>query len=221
MELEQLQAQWRLLDQKLEQSLAMQSALLRQIQTQKAKRRLNQLAVWPVIDLAFGVFVLFVSESCLGDHWTTPSLALPAASLMIAAIVFSAGNIRQLALVRLIEWDGPIGAIQTSMSRLRRARIQQFKWVILLAPLVWFAAMCVGGEVLFGADLIASADRAWVISNILFGIAFIPGGIFLARLASNHWRETSFWKDLLDGISGRSLRAAQRELDQWSELAHG
>jgi hypothetical protein len=219
-ELEQLQAQWRLLDQKMEQTLAVQAALLQRAHMQTAQRHLTHLAFWPVIDLMFGAFVLVVSGSCLGDHWTSPSLALPAAGLMVAAIVFSIGNLRQLAFVRNFAWDGPIAAIQTTMTRLRRARIQQFKWVILLSPLVWFAAMCVGGAVLFGGDLVRSADRAWVIGNIVFGIAFIPGGIVLTRVASNRWRERSFWKNVLDGISGRSLVEAQRELDQWSELAN-
>jgi hypothetical protein len=218
MELEQLQAQWRLLDQKVEQSLILQTTLLQQFRLQAARRHLNHLAVWPMIDLAFGLVVLLISGSCLGDRWSTPSLAVPAAALMTAAIVFSIGNIRQLAIVRSMAWDGSISGIQVSMSRLRRARIQQLKWVILLSPLVWFAAMCVGGEVLFGGDLIRSADRTWVIGNIAFGILFIPGGVMLARIASNRWRKSAFWKNVLDDISGRSLAQAQRELDQWTEF---
>jgi hypothetical protein len=218
MELEQLQAQWRLLDQKVEQSLSLQTTLLQQVGLQAARRHLNHLAVRPMIDLAFGFIVLLVSGSCLGDRWWTPSLAVPAAALMAAAIVFFIGNIRQLAIVRSMAWDGSISGIQVSMSRLRRARIQQLKWVILLSPLIWFAAMCVGCEVLFGGDLIRSADRTWVIGNIVFGVLFIPCGVVLARIASNRWRESSFWKSVVDDISGRSLVQAQRELDQWIEF---
>lgn len=218
MQLEQLQAQWRLLDQKVEQSLSLQTTLLQQVCLQAARRRLNHLVVRPVIDLVFGFFVLLVSGSCLGDRWSSPSLAVPAAALMTAAIVFSIGNIRQLVIVHGMAWDGSISGIQVSMGRLRCARIHQLKWVILLSPLIWFAAMCVGAEVLFGGDLIRSADRTWVIGNIAFGILFIPGGIVLARLASNRWRESSFWKNMLDDISGRSLGQARRELDQWIEF---
>ena len=112
----------------------------------KRRRHLHLLAFWPVVDLAFAVVVLFVSGSCLGDHWSTPSLALPSAALLIAAIVFVIGNLRQLANVGGIIWDGPIGSIQVAMSRLRRARIQQFKWAVLSGPLVWFCGMCVGGQ---------------------------------------------------------------------------
>src|SRR5580658_5713088 len=100
MELDQLQAQWRLLDQKLDRSLALQAAVLQRVRVQGARRHLNALAFWPVLDLAFAALVLLVSGSCLGDHWSSPTLAIPAACLMIASIAFLIGNIRQLTLVR-------------------------------------------------------------------------------------------------------------------------
>jgi hypothetical protein len=219
MELEQLQAQWRLLDQKVDQALSIQKILLRQTHLQSARRHLRLLAFWPIVDLAFGVAVLLASGSCLGDHWSTPSVALPSVTLWIAANVFTIGNIYQLANVGGIIWDGPIGSIQVAMSRLRRARIRQFKWAVLSGPLVWFCAMCVGSQALFGVNLIESFDRAWVITNIVFGVLFIPCGGAVARILASHCNQSSWWKGALDGISGRSLAAAQRDLDQWTAFA--
>jgi hypothetical protein len=219
MELEQLQAQWRLLDQKVDQTLSIQKTLLRQTHLQSARRHLHLLAFWPVVDLAFAVVVVILSGSYLGDHWSTPSLALPSAALLIAAIVFVIGNLCQLADVGGIIWDGPIGSIQVAMSRLRRARIRQFKWAVLFSPLVWFCAMCVGSQMLFGVNLIESFDRAWIITNIVFGVLFIPCGGAVARVLASHCDQSSWWKGALDRISGRSLAAAQRDLDQWTAFA--
>jgi hypothetical protein len=219
MELEQLQAQWRLLDQKVDQALSIQKTLLRQIHLQSARRHLHLLAFWPIVDLAFGVAVLLVSGSCLGDHWSTPSVALPSVTLLIAAIVFVIGNLRQLANVGGIIWEGPIGSIQVAMSRLRRARLRQFKWAVLSGPLVWFCGMCVGSEMLFGVNLIESFDRAWIIANIVFGVLFIPCGAAVAQFLASRCNQSSWWKGSLDGISGRSLAAAQRDLDRWTAFA--
>jgi hypothetical protein len=91
---------------------------------------------------------------------------------------------------------------------------------LLLSPLVWFCAMCVGGELLCGANLIQSANSAWVIANIVFAICFIPVGMMLARVASRLWPDSVFWTAVLDSASGRSLVVAQRELDQWTELTN-
>jgi hypothetical protein len=219
MELEQLQSQWQLLDQKVDQALSIQKTLLRQTHLQSARRHLHLLAFWPVVDLAFAVVVVVASGSCLGDHWSTPAVALPSATLLIAAIAFAIGNICQLVNVGGIIWDGPIGSIQVAMSRLRRARIRQFKWAVLSGPLVWFCAMCVGIQALLGVNLIESFDRAWVIANIVFGVLFIPCGGAVARILASHCNQSSWWKGALDGISGRSLAAAQRDLDQWTAFA--
>lgn len=220
MELEQLQSRWRLLDQKLDRTLAMQASLLRQVHLEAARRHINRLAVWPTIDLAFGIVVLLAAGSCLGDHWTTASLSAPAAALMAAAILFLVGNILQLKSVLGIAWDGPITDIQRVMGGVRRARIRQLKWIVLLSPLVWFCLMCVGGELFFGLNVIQAFSPLWTVANIGLGILFVPVGMWLARSLSRRGHDSSFWRTVLDDVSGRSLTAAQRELDRWAAMAN-
>ena len=53
MQLEELQQQWQRLDQKLDLSIALQTELVRQAVMQPARRRMNRLSVWPVIDTVF------------------------------------------------------------------------------------------------------------------------------------------------------------------------
>lgn len=77
MELDQLQERWRQLDEKLGRTLATNAALLQQIGLQRTRRHIDRLAVLPAIDLAFGVGVLLVTGSFLGDHWPEPTLVLP------------------------------------------------------------------------------------------------------------------------------------------------
>jgi len=218
MELDQLQERWRQLDQKLGRTLATNAAVLRQIGVQRTRRHINRLAVWPVIDLAFGVAVLLVSGSFLGDHWPEPTLVLPASGLMVASVLFVIDNIRQLASASRVAWDGPIADIQLAVSRLRHARIRQFKWIILLSPLLWLCMMTVGGELIFGVNVIKTFDPVWVVANIAFGLLFVPAGVVIARTLGGRWQHHPFWRNLLDDISGRSLVTAQQELKRWVEL---
>ena len=218
MELDQLQECWRQLDQKLDRTLATNSGALRQIRLQATRRRINRLAVWTVIDLAFGVGVLIVCGSFLGEHWPEPTLVLPALGLMVASVLFVIDNVRQLASASRVVWDGPIAEIQLAVSRLRLARIRQFKWIILLSPLLWFCMMTVVGKLIVGVNLIQTGDRAWVIANVAFGLLFVPAGVLIAHALRQRWQHDPFWQNLLDNISGRSLRTAQQELKRWVEF---
>jgi hypothetical protein len=218
MELDQLQERWRQLDQKLGRTLATNSAVLRHIGLQRTRRHINRLAVWPVIDLAFGVGVLLVTGSFLGDHWSEPTLVLPTLGLMGASVLFVIDNVRQLVSASKVAWDGPIAEIQLAVSRLRHTRIRQFKWIILLSPLLWLCMMTVGGKLIFDVNVIQLFDPGWVVANIAFGLLFVPGGVVIARALRRRWQHYPFWQNLLDDISGHSLVTAQQELKRWVEL---
>jgi hypothetical protein len=223
MDLDQLQARWHQLEEKLDRTLATNSALLRQIGLQGTRRRINRLAVWPVIDLVFGVGVFLFAGSFLGDHWAEPTLVLPALALMVASVLFVIDNIGQLESASRVAWDGPISNIQLAVSRLRLARIRQFKWIILLSPLVGFCGLIVGLQWLLDRlpephFILDEVNPWWVVGNIAFGVLFVPGGVMIARALRRRWQHSPFWKNVLDHISGRSLVTAQQELKRWVEM---
>jgi hypothetical protein len=218
MELEQLQERWHQLDQKLERTMTINTALLRQIRLQGTRQRLSRFAVWPVIDLVFAALVLFFSGSFLGNHWPQPTLVIPALGLMIAAVFLVIDNIQQLVCVSRISWDGPIRDIQLALSRLCHARIRQFKWVLFLSPLLWVCLLLVGSKVLFDVNGLESFDPWWLAANIAFGLLFIPAGILIARALEQRWQRTPFWQTVMESVSGHSLGVARKELQHWAEF---
>lgn len=221
MELEQLENQWRRLNDKLERQLAGHSARLQRLGVQHARQRINRQMVWPALDLAFDAAMLLASGAVLGEHWRAPMLAIPAACLLLASLAATIDNIRQLELISTLAWDGPIADIQTALSRLRAARIRQFKWIILLSPLIGLCMLVVAGALLMGArmgQLILAFNPGWVASNVAFALLCIPVGMTVARAMSNRWGARPFWRSVLDDIAGNSLTAARRELQQWAEL---
>ena len=76
MQLEEFQRQWQLLDEKLDKTLKLERALLRQTVMPPTRRRVNRLAIWPALDIAFCIVVLLLAGSVLGEHWVTSSIVV-------------------------------------------------------------------------------------------------------------------------------------------------
>ncbi len=226
MQLEELQQQWRRLDQKLDQSLALETELLRQVVMQPARRRVNRLAIWPAIDLVFCVGCLLLSAAFLSGHWRDWHLVVPASAVMISVIALMADNIRQLERVARLDWCGPVAEIQSSLERLRVAKIRQFKWIILLSPLVGFCGLMVGLHWLFGwlsndrVNILDKLDPWWIVANYAFGVLFVPSGYLVARFLAERCHSHRWWQRVLDDISGNSLKAAALDVGRWASLQH-
>ena len=223
MELEQLQDRWRLVDEKLDRLLESNAAMLRRSGTQGARRRAGWLALGRWVDVGFSLSVALAAGSFLGDHASETRLALPAAVVLAAAVLLLIDNARQLHLLAEVAWDGPVAEIQRAMGRLRLLRIRQFRWIILLAPLVGFCGLMIVLHALFErltggrVAILDRLDQSWLVGNLIFGVAVVPIGLAISRAMGRRWEGRPFWTKLLDDVSGRSLAAARRELGPWDE----
>lgn len=223
MELAELQRQWQRLDQKLERTLKLESEMFRLAVTQPARRRINRAAVWPAFDIALCSGVLLFAGSFLHDHWGVWSLVGPAFVVMFAAILLLSDSIRQLIHVSEIDWDGTVVEIQTSLSQLRISTIRQFKWVILLCPLVGFCGLIVGLQWLVDRlpqqhFILDKLNPWWVGANYAFGLLFIPFGHILVRVLARQFGNRGWWQYVLDDISGTTINKARAELERWNTL---
>ena len=224
MQLEDLQRQWRQLDHKLDRSIALQTELVRQALIPPARRRVNRLAIWPAIDLVVCVGVLLLGGTFLADRWRDSRLLLPAGTVMACALALLIDSMWQLQRVAEIDWAGPVADIQCSLDKLRVAKIRQFKWILLLSPLLWFCGLMVGICWLLDwasgsqVNLLDKFDPRWIAGNYLFGVLFVPAGHFVAGLLASLCRRHSWWQGFLDGIAGNSLKAATRDVEHWGSL---
>jgi hypothetical protein len=225
MQLEELQQKWQRLDEKLDQSLAIQTELLRQSGVRPVRRRIRQFAVWPAIDLAFGAGVALFAGSVLGDHWRDGQLAAPALVLLGSAVALAISSVLQLRHVAELDWCGPIAEIQSALQRLQTLKIRQFKWIILCSPLVGFCALMVAlqwpfaeGYVPRRIHIMDRVDPWWVLGNYAFGILFVPVGYFVARFLSQRYQRQQWWRAAVQDISGNSLKSAVRDCEHWASL---
>jgi hypothetical protein len=225
MELEALQRQWQCLDEKLGHVMELEKESLRLAVMQPARRRINHMAIWPAIDVVFAVVVQIIVGFFIRAHWNTISLVLPAAILIVAAMMLLIDSIRALVLVSEINWDGPVADIQSSLSRLRVAKIRQFKWVMLFCPLLGFCALLVGAQWLLDRLperplLLEKLNPWWVAVNYAFGVLFVPFGHLVIRALAARFGHRGWWQHALDDISGSSMTNARAELDRWTSMMH-
>lgn len=224
MQLEELQQQWRRLDQKLDRSLALETELVRRVVMQPARRRVNRLAFWPAVDVAFCVGVLLLGGAFVSGHWRNWDLMMPTSTVMIGVIALLASSIHQLERMAALDWSGPVAEIQRSLERLRGAKIRQFKWIILLSPLVGFCAFVVGLHWLFEwltgdrVNILDKIDPWWIVANYAFGALCVPLGYYLARVLAERCHHYRWWQAVLDDISGKSLKAAALDVERWASL---
>lgn len=224
MTLEALQQQWQRLDEKIDQTISLQRDLISQAIMQPARGRINRLAIWPAIDVAFSAIVLLMLGSFVYDHRQDWRIVLPSLIVAFGAILLLADSIRQLLRIVELDWTGPVAAIQQSLNGLRVAKIRQFKWVILLSPLVGFCGLIVGLHGLFEwlADgqllILDKLHPRWVIANVLFGVLFIPAGHALAGYLAKRCERRSWWQSVLDDIAGTSLKKARLDVERWESL---
>lgn len=224
MQLEELQQQWQRLDQKLDRSLALETELVRQVVMQPARRRVKRLAFWPAIDLVCCAGGLLLAATFLRGHWREWQLVLPTGTVVISVIALMIDSLRQLARVAELDWGGPVAEIQRSLEELRVAKIRQFKWIMLLSPLVGFCGLLVGVHWLcesFSEGRVSILDKFdpwWIVANYAFGVLFVPLGYYVARVLAEKYRGHRRWQSVIDDISGKSLRAATQDLERWAGM---
>lgn len=221
MQIEDLEARWRRLDETLEESLRLDRAILREMVVQPVRARVSRSVLWPALDVAFCVVVLLLSGSVLGDHWGAWGLVVPAGVLMLGAWLLLNESIRQLIGIRGIDWAGAVADIQRVLARLEQARIRQFKWVILLAPLVGFSGLIVGLQWLLdqlggGHSILTKLDPRWVSVNYAFGLLFPVIGHLLIGWIARRAGNRVWWRRLREDVSGASLVRARAELERWT-----
>lgn len=223
MQIEELQQQWIRLDEKLERTVKMKSELLRLALVQPAKRRMGWLAFWPVLDIAFCAVILLFGGSFLWDHRDSLALVASASVLMLGGVLLLNFSIRQLVIASAMDWSRSVAEIQSSLAKLRIAKIQQFKWVMLTSPLVGFCGLLVGLQWLLDRlpepqMILDKLNTLWVVFNVLFGLLLIPAGHAVVGVLAKRYEGRSWWQRALADIGGMSLKRIEDEMNQWKSM---
>jgi hypothetical protein len=205
MTFEEMQQRWMETNRKLDMSIRLNTAALRDVAAQRSRSTLRGLSTGLALELAIDVIGVLAIGSFLFDHLREPRFAIPALILHLFAIASIGMGLHQLVALHALDYAAPIVEIQERLARLRVLRTRITKWTLLLAPLLWTPLMIVLVRAFLHFDAYRAFGTAYIAGNAVFGVAVIPVMLWIAR-RHRGW--------LLDHIADRRLAEATRHLER-------
>lgn len=216
MDLDELKEQWQKLDARVQLGLRVDARLLREVTSARTQTFVGG-EVWRRMPLLLlDVLAVVWLGSFAADHVHELRFFVPAVALMAFAVFVLAAGVRQLALLRGVDYSAPVLRNQRQLGQLRLERLRLTKLALLAAPLLWTPLLVVALEALFGVDAYRLFGGWYLVANLLLGVAAIPLLLWLARRYGERLAGRPLLKRLADDVAGRNLTAA---LDHLAALA--
>jgi hypothetical protein len=181
MELDELKEKWAEHDRKLDLSIRLNQRLIRDAYTRRAKFALWRLAAMLALGSIAMLPVIVFLGAFTAKNWAMPRFTIPAILLDIAAIAALAALNAQIGMALNIDYTQPIAAIQKRLEMLRKFRIRYIQAIILTSALLWAPMFIVVMKAFLGADVYRLFGTAWMVTNVAFGLAVLPLGIWLLK----------------------------------------
>jgi len=208
-DLDDLKIAWKELNRQVERQNAL---TLRQIKENKLGRfrsGLRPLVLGQTLQLILGAVITVVSADFWVSHLNQVHLLIAGLFLQAYAILFIAFAVRDLMLIRRIDYSAPIVAIQKQLAELRAWHIRAAIWYGMAGSVVWLPVLIIILHLL-GADMWMPEPRAvwWLLASAFVCLAFNYGLVLLARSPGRCGRA------LAGSWIGRSVNRAQAALNE-------
>ncbi len=218
LDLDEMKVQWAEHNRKLDESIRLNRKLLSTMKLNRARSALQRLAAFLAVEVAVQIAVVVALGSFIYEHRALLRFTLPAAILDVFAIAILIAMIRQMAGALQINYDKPIAIIQKQLEDLRVFRIRYIQGIFLMATLAWTPLQIVALKGFWGLDAYALFGAAYLVSNLLVGLAIIPVALWLSRKFSDRMGRSPFIQRLMKDLAGYNLNAAAGFLATLSEF---
>jgi hypothetical protein len=207
MELDELKQTWSEHARKLDRILSLNLQGLKTAQLDKTRSALGRFKAFRVFEMLVGILILIPLGSYIADRISVPTLAIPA--LIFAASVFVPviANIRQLILLGQINYADPVTTIQRKLEEIKLHYLRSFRLPVLMLPL-YMAYVVVGLNLLFGMDVLAQSNAAYLWANLAFSLILIAPAIWVFRNLSFKNIDNPVIRTLVHGSGGKQMIAA-------------
>lgn len=181
MQFDDLKEAWTAHGTMLERSLAIDQRLLREVLLRKVRFALAPYLLWRALEVALGITMLVVVMSVLAAHVTEPRYAIVGGALAVLTGVITALCAYLLVNSLKLDYGGPVMEIQREVEHIRLVEYRALKWAVLGGVVAWLPTGLVLFETLTGVDALARIDLAWLVANLVFGLAVLAFGHLLSR----------------------------------------
>jgi hypothetical protein len=208
LDLDEMKKQWDEHDRKLDESIRLNRQLLSTARLNGARSAMQRMAAFLGLEAAVQLAVVVALGSFIYEHIAMVRFAIPAAALDVFAIVILIAMVRQIAVGLQIEYDKPIAVIQKQLEDLRVLRIRYIQGIFLTATLAWTPLLIVTLKGFWGLDAYKLFGTAFLVSNLLVGLAIIPLALWLSKTFSDRMGRSPFIQRLMKDLAGYNLNAA-------------
>ena len=215
MELDDMKAAWKTLDQRLDAQAALNLHMFKEGKLVLLRRGLRPLVVGQAIQIVVGVLIALWGGGFWFDHRNVPHLLIAGLIVHLAGISMIALGALMQALIARIDYSEPVLTIQRHLAQLRKVYVRGGLAIGLQWWLLWMPFLMVFFKSAFGADMYANAPAV-----IWFGTAVGAAGL-LATWMFVRWsgRRPQLAQRLEDSAAGGSINRAQACLDEIARFA--
>lgn len=216
MELDELKASWRRLDQQVQELTLINRRLLIDAAIRKARWRLAPLVTGAAVGAFVGAFFAVLAAVYMLDHLGSPLALFAGGTLFVMSLAFFVMHAGRLNLVRRIDYARPILEIQRSLASLQRWEARSFQ-------AVWIACCVLPLTALNGAVITLAGRAIWdgapvyLLVNALVWLALGLGPLLLYHGSRRRKGKLAARMNVFLGSQSiASARAAIEEIDEFA-----
>ena len=215
MELQELKQIWNEYDHKLDKNLQLNMQVLKQLNLDKAKNKLNRLLWFKGMEVAIFLLLAVSLGNFIADNW--PTLQFVVSGLILAAILLMwiISVVKQIVIITDLQmgYADAIAPIQKKMEQLKLYILNYTKYSFVLLPL-YPVMMLVAGKAFLNVDLFKAQHGLYFISNVVLGLILIPVALWFFKQLSPKNISESVSKNLLVGTGWQHANSAHNFLNE-------
>jgi hypothetical protein len=207
MELEELKNLWSDCHKKLDRNLKLNRTILKEINLSKMKSKMRRMMTFRAAEALCFLMIIIGLWGFIAANLSLSAPIISAFILTIFGTIGLAGSIGQIILIGAIDYSNSVILIQKQLGRIKSHGIQALKLIMLSIPF-YMSYIFLGSKLLFKIDLSASADRNWLILNIIISLCLIIPTLWLYRELGTKATTHNWVKRLISDSGGKEITTA-------------
>ncbi len=217
MELDELKQTWTEHTRKLDRVLSLNLQGFKTAQLDKTRSALGRYKAYLVFEMLIGLALLLASGSYIAGHFSVLTLAIPALIFAASVLVAVLGDIRQLILLGQISYADPVTTIQRKLEEIKLHFLRTIRLMVLMLPL-YMVYVVLGLNLIFGWDILAHGDPAFLWANVVVSLIFIAPAVWVFRKLSFKNIDNPVIRALVHGGGGQQMLSALQFLKTLQEF---
>ena len=225
MELNDVKSLWQAYDSKLERSLKLNLHCLDLIQAQKVKSQLEPIRWYRAIELTFHLLAIALLVAFLISNISDWRYALSAFSLLIFYVLASANCIKQLVIIKRMDYSNDVITIQSSLVQLRTHMVNLARIAVLCIPTFLAYPMVVSKAIedlgltgLSFMDIRAGYQGNWWTIQTTISIILLPLCVLFYKLVSYRNIHIDWVKDTIETFAGSRVKRSMIFINELESL---